>query len=101
MGSVACIVISRKMLRDFSRFHPDARSPLDKWYRVAKHAEWRDFAGVRKTFSSADVFEDKVIFNLGGNKYRLVAVIHYNRQRLYIRHVLTHEMYSREGWKND
>ena len=94
-------VISRKKLRAFWEVHPEARPPLENWFRVARQAGWRSFTDVRATLNSADFVEGKVVFNVGGNKYRLIAAIHYNRQKLYIRHVLTHEEYSSGGWKHD
>jgi mRNA interferase HigB len=56
---------------------------------------------VRKEFPHADLYGKFVIFNIGGNKYRLIAVIHYNRRKVYVRHVLTHADYSLGKWKYD
>lgn len=58
-----------------------------------------DFNGLRATFASADYVSGLTVFNIGGNKYRLIAAIHYNRRKVYIRHVLTHVEYDRDGWK--
>ena len=94
-------VISKKKLRDFWERYAKAKSPLEAWYQVAKHAEWESFADVRKTFSAADPVGRFVVFDIGGNKYRLIAVIHYNRGKLYVRHVLTHTEYDEGKWKDD
>ena len=94
-------VISRKKLRQFSQTHPEAQSALDHWFRVARRADWQSFADVRRTFNTADFFHGKVIFDVGGNRYRIVAAIHYNRQKLYVRQVLTHQEYARGGWQHD
>jgi mRNA interferase HigB len=94
-------IISRKRLREFWETHPDARAPLEHWFRVTRHAAWSNLAEVRRTFNSADVYEGKVIFDIGGNRYRIIAVIRYHRQKLYVRHVLTHREYSRGNWKDD
>ena len=73
-------------------------------------AEWPDFGSVRQTFPAADVFEKCVIFNIGGNKYRLIAAIHFRKTtnvgkvvegRVYVRDVLTHAEYDKGSWKND
>lgn len=69
------------------------------WFRIAKKATWKSLADVRKTFSSADAVEKWTVFNIKGNRYRLIAEMNYLSGRLYIRHVLTHAEYDREGWK--
>ena len=56
-------------------------------------------AELRKTFASADRVGDKVVFNIGGNKYRLIAAVHFSRGKLYIRDILTHAEYDQGGWK--
>ena len=87
-------VITKKKLREFWEENPKAKSPLQAWYQIAKHAEWQNFSDVRQSFNSADMVGKFVVFNIGGNKYRLIAVIHFNRGKLYIRHVLTHAEYD-------
>jgi mRNA interferase HigB len=95
-------IISPKVLREFAARHPASASSLTAWRRIAKHAEWQSFDDVREVFGKrVDRYRQYVIFDIGGNKYRLVAAIHYNRGRLYIRHVLTHAEYSTEKWKDD
>jgi mRNA interferase HigB len=61
--------------------------------------EFHSFAELRTAFPSADKVQDWIVFNIGGNKYRLITVIHFNRSRVYIRHVLTHAEYDRGDWK--
>jgi mRNA interferase HigB len=92
-------VISRKKLKEAATRHSDLEAPLDVWFRIAKRASWRTLADVRKTFSSADVVEKWTVFNIKGNKYRLIAEINYRFQRIYIRHVLTHSEYDQKRWK--
>ena len=94
-------VISRKKLVDFWRKHPQAKGPLIFWFKIAKRSKWRTFAEVRQGWGSADQVRKYVVFDIGGNKYRLIAVIHYNRQKLFIRYVLTHGEYDKEDWKFD
>ena len=75
--------------------HRDAETPLRAWLKVAEQAEWRNFADVRRSFNSVDVKGVFTIFDIKGNAYRLIAAIHYNRQKVYIRHVFTHAEYDR------
>jgi len=92
-------VISRKALREFAETHKEAETPLDDWYRIAKRLRWANLVDVRKTYPHADAVGEFTIFNISGNKYRLATYINYRAGKVYIRHVMTHEEYSREGWK--
>jgi mRNA interferase HigB len=94
-------VISEKRLREFWADHPDAEKPLRAWHHEAEHAEWGKFADVRARFPSADQVGKLTVFNIGGNKYRLIVAIHFNRGKVYVRHVLTHEEYDQEGWQQE
>lgn len=94
-------IISRKRLREFWRQHPDAKEPLDTWYRLTKRAAWRNLAETRQTFPHADPYQECTIFNIGGNKYRLITKIYYEDQTVLIRFVLTHPEYDRGKWKDD
>jgi mRNA interferase HigB len=94
-------VISEKKLRDFYAIHPEAETPLRAWARVAGEAEWEKFADIRQTYAHADQVGKFTVFNIGGNKFRLVVVIHFNRGKVFIRHVLTHEDYDKGDWKDD
>jgi len=94
-------VISKKKLREFWEMYPRARPALESWFQVARRAEWDSFAEVRRTFGSADRVGRFVVFDIGGNKYRLIAAIHFNRGKLFVRHVLTHVEYDKGKWKGD
>jgi len=94
-------IISYKKIRKFSVKHPDAESPLNHWYRIVKHEEFKMFADVKELFKTADQVQNFVVFNIGGNKYRLIAFIRYQTKCLYIRHILTHKEYNNEKWKKD
>jgi mRNA interferase HigB len=85
---------------EFARTHPDARAPLNYWLAIVRKTDYASFAGLRITFPSADQVGRFTVFNIGGNKFRLIAAIHYNRQKVYIRHVLTHAEYSRGAWRS-
>jgi len=92
-------VISRKALREFWDRYPESRSPLSRWYTIIRRTDFKDFTELRTTFPSADWVEGLIVFNIGGNNYRLIAAIHFNRVRVYIRNVLTHEDYDQGAWK--
>ncbi|MCI0490220.1 MAG: type II toxin-antitoxin system HigB family toxin [Blastocatellia bacterium] len=94
-------ILSKKALREFWEKHPDAEKPLRYWYDVTKKADWNNFSDVRRDFRSADVVGDCVVFDIGGNKYRLITKIDYKYKTVYIRFVLTHKDYDKGGWKND
>ena len=79
--------------------HPEARVPLNTWSTIVRKTDYTSFADLRMTFPSADQVERFTVFNIGGNKFRLIAAIHYNRKRIYIRYVLTHAEYDRNAWR--
>jgi mRNA interferase HigB len=81
-------VITRKRLNEFAEKYPETKTALAHWYSLAK-----------AMFSSADKVGKLTVFNIGGNKVRLIAAIHYNRNRIYIRAVLTHVEYDEGKWK--
>jgi mRNA interferase HigB len=92
-------VIAKPALVEFWKKHSDAKGLLEAWYRIMRREVFADFNVLRETFGSADYVDPFTVFNIGGNKYRLIAVIHYNRRKVYIREVLTHAEYDRDKWK--
>src|SRR5437868_14410852 len=94
-------VISGKTLRIFREKHPDSQSAIERWFKIMRHTPFETFAALRSTFPSADKVGQWIVFKIGGNKYRLIAVMHFNRGRFYVRHMLTHEEYDGGKWKND
>lgn len=92
-------IITRRTLLEFAAEHPDAHTPLDDWYRTARRLTWRNIVEVRKTYPHADAVGVFTIFNIGGNKYRLITEINYAGGRIYIIRVSTHAEYSKEDWK--
>ncbi|SKB11435.1 mRNA interferase HigB [Planktothrix sp. PCC 11201] len=92
-------VITRKRLNEFAAKYPDVKSALARWYQIVKAETFNSFAELRREFPSADQVGNLTVFNIGGNKVRLIAAIHYNRQKLYIRAVLTHTEYDRGIWR--
>ncbi len=92
-------IISRKTLRQFWEQHPDSESALIRWFKIMQQHDFTSFETLRATFPTADKVGDFIVFNIGGNKYRLITAIHFNRRKVYIRHVLTHPEYDRGAWK--
>lgn len=92
-------IITRKRLNEFAERHPETTSALAHWYREMKRRNFASFAELRTSFPAADQVGKLTVFNIGGNKARLIAALHYNRQRVYIRAVLTHQEYNEGKWK--
>lgn len=92
-------VITRKRLREFAARHRQAAEPLKAWYAIMSKSDFSSFADIKRLFRSVDKVGKFTVFDLGGNKYRLIAAIHYNRKKVYIRHVLTHVEYDQDRWK--
>lgn len=93
-------IISRKVLRQFGKKYPDSEMPLIRWFKLMNSASFQSFQELRTVFKSADLVDDLIVFNIGGNKYRLITSIHFNRQKVYIRHILTHSEYDKDKWKS-
>jgi mRNA interferase HigB len=92
-------VITRQRIKDFIEKHPDCRSSLENWYRIIRKTDYNTFSELKQHFSTADMVENFVVFNISGNKYRLIAAIHFNRKKVYIRDILTHIEYDRNKWR--
>jgi mRNA interferase HigB len=97
-------IITRKRLKAFAKQHPDSAEPLEKWYRLVKRAHWHHLQDVRRVYPHADPAmvasgHAVTVFNIGGNRFRLIAAIHYNRERVYVLRILTHAEYSKDAWK--
>ena len=90
---------TRKRLLEFAKNHPDCATALESWYRIVKRTNFNSFTELRQTLPSADKVGNLSVFNIGGNKYRLIVSIHFNRGKVFIRHVLTHPEYNKGAWK--
>ena len=88
-------VITRKRLNEFAERHSDAETALADWYAIVKRNAFSSFPNLKSMFPTADQVGKLTVFNVGGNKVRVIAAIHYNQWRIYIRAVLTHEEYER------
>lgn len=94
------VIISKAKLTSFYEKHERAKDPLLKWYYEVIFSDWADFADVKDTFNSVDsVGNSRYVFNIGGNKYRIVAMIHFNKRTLYIRFIGTHSEYAKINCK--
>lgn len=89
-------IVSLKRLRLFWQTHPDAEEPLRAWHSVARRAQWRTPVDIRADYGSASfVGNNRVVFIIKGNNYRLIVLAEYQKGRLFIRFVGTHEEYDR------
>jgi mRNA interferase HigB len=100
-------IVKKTTVRQWGEEFPDAASMLAAWLKVVEDAEWQNFAELRSTYRSADLVragpkknKPVVVFNIRGNKYRLITAIHYDRQKLYAMMFLTHAEYDQEKWKD-
>jgi mRNA interferase HigB len=92
-------VIKRGALVQFWQNHPDARASLESWYAVMRQANWKTPAHLKQVYRNADLVGRRTVFNIAGNKYRLIARVNYYTQRVFILHLLTHSEYDRGAWK--
>jgi mRNA interferase HigB len=89
-------IIALGTLRDFWDRHPDAEIPLRSWYANASRADWRRPADVKAAYRNASfIANNRVVFNIKGNDYRLVAAVHYDRGMMFLRFIGTHREYDR------
>jgi len=89
-------IISRKRLRKFWERHSDARQALQAWYADVKQADWQTPADIKRVYRNASIVaNNRAIFNIKGNKYRLVVVVQYRYGIVYIRFVGTHQEYDK------
>ena len=90
------VIISKAILRSFSRLHNDAEIPLEDWYGLTKNADWRNFNEMKNTFNHADaVGNDRYVFNIKGNTYRLIALIIFKVRTVFILFIGTHSDYDK------
>lgn len=94
-------VISRRKLREYCKEHADSYEALDDWYVTASKASWGNLTEVQAIYPKAEAVGYFTIFNIKGNKYRLIVSINYEKQVIYIKYILTHAEYDKDNWKND
>ena len=92
-------VISKRVLFDKARKHPDALSAVQVWFDTAIQQIWGSLKDIRNTFPDADMVGPLAIFNIRGNHYRLIVRVAFKYRRVYIKEFLTHAEYDKGGWK--
>lgn len=92
-------VISHSKVLEAIKKYPQAETALDGWYRVIKANDLKDFSNTKRLFPAVDKVGKFHVFDIGGNKIRLIAVVMYQAKRVYIRHILTHKEYDKGQWK--
>ncbi|MCL2344803.1 MAG: type II toxin-antitoxin system HigB family toxin [Desulfobulbus sp.] len=92
-------IITNRRLVEFAMRYPDAAGPLQTWRRAMEQHTFTSYSALRQLFGSVDKVDDLYVFNIGGNKYRLIAFLHDQHQHAYIKQVLTHAEYDRNAWR--
>ena len=92
-------VISQKRIREAVARFPRHEAALLSWYRLVKTTRFGNYAALRNTFPGVDKVGRFFVFNVAGNHLRIVAAVHFDRGRIYIREILTHSEYDEDRWK--
>jgi len=89
-------IVTFKRIQEFSELHPDTDTPLRYWYKYTKESEWNCFADIKQTFNSVDsIGNNRFVFNIKGNDYRLIAIIIFASKKVYIRFIGSHDEYDK------
>lgn len=99
-------ILSWAKLRDFIDRHPESQGSMRSWFDCLESRLYKDFNDLRTVFPSADRVrlksgQERYVFNVAGNHYRIICSIHFNRGKVYVRFVLTHTEYDKGAWKNE
>ncbi|MDQ4119838.1 MAG: type II toxin-antitoxin system HigB family toxin [Acidobacteriota bacterium] len=97
-------IISERKIREYTVENSESENAMREWIRVVRLADWHNFTDLRNTFNHADVFNNCVIFDVGGNKWRIIAKVEYQKHLVFIKRILTHNEYSFKNgklWKSD
>lgn len=93
----------KKIVEQFTRKHNGSRKPIMHWYRVASSSNWKNYDDLKQTFGTADLITKNkakyVIFNIGGNNYRMITKIDFNGNLVIVKIMMTHAEYSKDKWK--
>ena len=90
------IIISYRIVREFINHYPKAAAGLNRWYELMESGDFSDFSQLKHHFNACDtVGNDRFVFNVSGNRYRLVAMIHFSKRTVYIRFIGTHDQYNK------
>ncbi len=93
-------IITKKRIVEAKIKYKSCASALDGWYTIINKNNFFSFSDLKKTFNSVDKVGNLYVFDIGGNKLRLIASIHFNRQKIYIRHIITHKEYDEDKWRS-
>ena len=91
-------IVSNRALRDFVKAYPQANESLQGWRRVIEKNRYSNWAELKAAFNAIDKVGDLTVFDVGGNKYRLIACVRFEKQIVYIKAVLTHREYDKGAW---
>jgi len=99
-------ITRKEQVEQWANEYPDAATSLRRWYSIARMAQWQSITDLRRNFPHADMVKTgkgkvATVFNIAGNKYRLIAAIHYNARRIYTLRFLTHAQYDKDTWKDE
>jgi mRNA interferase HigB len=92
-------IIDLAQLREFCKKHNQARKPVEAWHKIVESADWSKFADIQASLPKTDKVGDCYVFDLGGNKYRLVAKIKFDTKQLVVRKLMTHAEYDKTDWQ--
>lgn len=99
MGAWYCFfmrIIAKRTLREFWEKHSLAKQPLLSWYKTVQIANWQNYAEIKEKFSTVSILNStRMVFNLGGNKYRLICLVRFDKQIIFIRFIGTHKEYDK------
>jgi len=92
-------IVSKKKLVDFWKMYPNSRTGLEQWFKLISRMKFSDYNQLRSVFPSADYVDGFIVFNIGGNKFRLITAIHFNRSKAYVRDIFSHASYDKKEWR--
>ena len=94
------VVISKKIILDFCLAEHKAKDALLRWYRIVELSDWANLNTMKEVFNDVDyVGNDRFVFNIGGNRYRIVTMIHFSKRTVYVRFIGTHSAYDKINCK--
>jgi mRNA interferase HigB len=94
-------LIAIRNLRSDSAKYPDTKTVIEEWYKVVKSISWQNLEEVKQIYRDTEAVGNFTVFNIKGNKYRLIVDINYVNQTIYYKYFLTHAEYDKDSWKND
>jgi mRNA interferase HigB len=94
-------LISIRKLRLAIAQYPDAQDPIEDWYNTARKANWSNLEEVKQIYRDAEAVSNFTVFNIKGNRYRLIVDIDYEGNTIYFKYFYTHAGYDKDRWKND